>query len=729
MAIVAGDWEITRSSGNIRYIGGDHDNSPTYATVIEFHRWLQNLADDATASGNDELDITNTDPSRRSTDNIITLINGYNITSVEAEHLYDGSIIQNDGDDIWDGIVNFGNAAVQIQIIQNGAIIADDFWNFSGAGLNADAAAGISHRFMVKVKNSGTDIDNRKLIGICRRYKFNYSEFSINGTSRGNNVFALSDASDLNNTTDATTVDDWTEITNTLEGYSAIDVNNDDINEHYYSEWDRDTYTINQFYERIKWLSKDPTTEDACVDTGSDIVVDDATITGTAQSFTIGVNNTLITKATINLKIGAGTPTGNVIASIFSHSGSFGTSSVPNVIVGSASDAIDSTILTTTYQKIIFNFATPVPVSASTNYCLVITHADGSAGNYIHAQGDATGTHAGNRAHDTAGWAADAAEDMAFSVYTAPNIYGLPGNLFRGITHQVAITDLTSGNWSTPELLSWPTGTGQLLAIDNETSGSATVLWMQLLTGIIPATNTITGATNGATGTAGTVTERTINKPFCGVSTGSAIIGAYGIGIQKLDLTSSDRVTSLEADVITPPNYVINTLSGLISGEDRVLVGPWNGSATDSNGDPAITKDQLSLSGNLTTDNIIEIIVAEAIPSDTPATGYIRVTDDNGFERRLHYSAWTTSTFTIDTTDGNEDFNSVNATSGNNVYIAYIDELAGSSTASFTSVQSGTRQLVVIVRDGESTPIKQFISSWSQTSSNGTITAIRTTDA
>lgn len=92
--LVSSDWTVTRSNGNVRYIGDDHGGSaPSYATVIEFHRWLQGLADDAVASGDDELDITNMDPSRRSTDNIITLINGYNIGATEAEHLYDGSII------------------------------------------------------------------------------------------------------------------------------------------------------------------------------------------------------------------------------------------------------------------------------------------------------------------------------------------------------------------------------------------------------------------------------------------------------------------------------------------------------------------------------------------------------------------------------------------------------------------------------------------------------------
>lgn len=578
MGITASDWTIDRLTKVIAYIGDDHGGaSPSYATVIDFHRWLQGLADDAVASGDDELDITNVDPSRRSTDNIITLINGYTIGNTEAEHLYDGSIIYSGGDEIYDGIVNFGNADVQIQIIQNGAVLTDDWWNYNGGGLNADASAGISHRFMIKTRTSGADIDGRRLIGTTRTFGNTFGEFSINGTARGNNVLALSDATDLNNQTAEGTVGGWTTITNT-EGYRSIDVDNNGVDEHYYSEWNRDTYTINQLYERLKYLTRDGSSE---------------------------------------------------------------------------------------------------------------------------------------------------------------TIYGLNGELFRGITHEIAISSPT-GTFVEPESLSWGSGatagTGQLLAIDSTTAG--TKMWIQLLTGVAPNANTITG-NGGATATAGTVTDRsaTINTPFVGVSTGSAIIGAYGVGIEATDLTSSDKVKDLGNNVITPPNYVTNTVGGLVSGEDRVLVGPWDGSSTDTNGDPAINKNQLKLHTTLSADNITSVVVEAgdeaAIPSDTPSSGYIRVTDDNGFERRLHYTSWddATDTFTIDTTDGNEDFATVNATAGNDVYIAYIDELASGTTATFTSVQSGSRDLVVVVRDGDSTPIKQFISSWSQTSSAGTITAIRTSDA
>ena len=94
MAFTEADWSITRSNGNIRYIGDDHGGaSPSYATVIELHRALQDFADDASSSGDDQLDITDPTPSDRSTDNIITLLGSYNIDDTAAEHLFDGSII------------------------------------------------------------------------------------------------------------------------------------------------------------------------------------------------------------------------------------------------------------------------------------------------------------------------------------------------------------------------------------------------------------------------------------------------------------------------------------------------------------------------------------------------------------------------------------------------------------------------------------------------------------
>jgi len=562
MPIVPADWSITRSTGDIRYIGDDHGGgSPSYATVIEFHRFLQDLADDASSVGDDEIDITDENPSSRSTDNIITLLGAYNIDATAAEHLFDGSIIQAGGDEIFDGIVNFGNADVQIQIIQNGAVLSDDWWNFSGAGLNADAAQGISHRFMILTRTGGADIDGRRLVGTSRRFGKTYAEFGINGTSRGNNVLALSDSDDLNNTTPEGTVSGWNTITNLNEGYTGIDVNNDGSPEFYYSEWDKATFSINEFYERMKWLTRDGSGE---------------------------------------------------------------------------------------------------------------------------------------------------------------TIYGISGELFRGITHQFDYDGESGGPFTEPETITWAGGTGQLLAINDQ--GASGTIWMQLLSGTIPNDNdVITGGSSSATANVnGSVIERSISAPFIGASTGSAIIGAYGVGIQATDLTNADSLFDLTNTPVQPPNFVTFSVGGVVSGEDRVLVGPWDGVDTDLEGNPAVDLDQFTVNGALSGGEGT-ININGTIQSDTPSSGTIRVFDGDQYIR-VTYTGFTATSFTgcIGTPA---------AADGANLWISYIDILASASSETFTGVYNVDRQLVVKVRDGGVTPIREFISSATLGSNGGSVTAIRTSDA
>jgi hypothetical protein len=544
------------SNGNIRYTGSAHGTAGAgYYTVIEFHRWLQDLADNASASGDDLLDITNDTPSERSTDNIITLYNPYNIDDTLAEHLYDGSIIQKDGDEIYDGIVNFGKEGIHIELMQNGSLISNDFWNTTPngettEGLNRDTSAGISHRFMVKVRTGGSDIDGRRLIGLNREFGFTYGEFSINGTSRGNNVLALTHSTDLNNQTSETTVSGWTSITNT-EGYTGIDVTGDGVDEYYYSKWDTSTYSINQFYERTKYLSRRGSTS---------------------------------------------------------------------------------------------------------------------------------------------------------------TLYGLNGNIFRGITHEIDV-DNASGTFQAVEDVSWTGGTGQMFAIDSTTS--PTKMWIQLLTGSAPGDNvTITGGTSSATCQVNVnVIERPVSKPFVGASTGSAIIGSYGLGIETDDLSASDKLFDLTNTQRIPPNNVTFTVYGLVSSEDRVLVAPEDGGGIDY--------DQLSLNGALSSGGTT-VTISGSIPSDTPSSGTIRVWDGTIYTR-VTYSAWSGSSFTGCS-------NVPNASDGANVWISYIDKLADASSVSFTGVYASDRSLFIRVRDGGSSPIKTFETTGTLGSSGGSATAIRTSD-
>ena len=698
------------SNGDIRYTGTTNNY-----TVIQLHRWLGDLMDDAQASGNDILDITDSTASERSTDNIITLKPPYNIDEIAARHLYDGSIIQDNGDTIYDGILVFSAPGTYLSVQQNGKLVTPNFWT---TGLNADAANGISHRFMLKVRTGGSDIDGRRLIGQTREFGYSFSEFRINGTARGNNVMALTYATDLNNQTASSTVAGYTSISNT-EGYRTLDVDNNAISEHYYSEWNKSTYTINQFYERTKWLSQRTFIEDSNADTGTNYALDNTT-TRRAQSFTVGANSLLLSRVHVNLKK-VGTPTGNLVAKLYAHSGTYGTSSVATGAALATSVNIDVSKLTTSYQEVEIGFDTQYYMTNGTNYVISIEYT-GTATDYVHVEGDSTGTHSGNLSTWTGSWAAAAAEDLHFKVYASPRLYGLNGEIFRGITHEINL-DGGTGTWSNVETVTWSGGSGQMLAIDNTTATSATKMWIQLLTGVAPTDNqTITGSTSGATNTVNvTVIERTLSQPFIGASTGSAIIGAYGVGIETTDLTASDKVFDLTNTQVTPPNYVTFTVGGLVSGEDRVLVGPESGGT--------LNVAQFTLNGALTGAAVTSVVVNTTIPSDTPATGTIRILLNSGIYRRVSYTSYTGSTFTIPSTD----FSSDNANTSNNTFISYIDKLATSASESFTVVYSTNRALFVRVRDGgtagDNIPIKTFETAATLGSAGGSVTAIRTSDA
>lgn len=817
--LVAADWTIDRQTGNIRYSGHDHDGvSPSYATVIELHRWLQELATDgAPISVDDELDISATNPSQRSTDNIITLINGYNLDDASIEHLYDGSIIQDGGDTIYDGIVNFGNPSVQIQIIQDGAVIADDYWNYNlggsasggsgttltdtgafagltldgytvvnmtdpcqglalsntddtitfdtgqlhgsgnedfaasdayliGQPLNPNAAQGISHRFMIKTRANGVDIDGRRLIGICRRYGNTYSEFKINGTSRGNNVLALSDTGDLNNTTAPQTAGGttWdTDFSNT-GGLRLIDVDQDTTDEEYYSEWTwANTHTINDLYERVKIESEDVATADidghglagnvfrgithnfSFAGAGADLDTNDLIAWGTAIAYNAGTGTYNVGEAIIE-----DTATPQWKGRILAIDDNTGTGTL---IVAVEEGTVETTdTFTCTGGGVGTVNGTPTAVSG---------------GGVLHC--------------------------------LAVDDDGATGNLYCQILKGTA-----------------PPNSGVIYDCGTDLSA-------------IDATATLT--------TSSAATDRAVSTPAIGASTGTAIIGAYGFGVAYTKLASTDKVFDLTGTQVIPPNNVTNSVVlGTDYSDDRVLVAPWDGLTLDVNGDPTVGISYLTLATALTTDDITSVVVNEdltdaEIAAFLPSSGYLQVIDDAGAIRRLEYSGYVgaTSTFTITTTTGDEDFlgdeaavgNSVtvgqmhlttalsggtetsavvnnipgstpnsgtvrivndegfhirtpfstyddgtdtftitssdwsgtgltdSASIGNHVYVTYIDKLAAASTESFQAVYDIDLNLVVVVRDGESSPIKQFISSWAFGDSNSSISVIKTSDA
>jgi hypothetical protein len=302
---------------------------------------------------------------------------------------------------------------------------------------------------------------------------------------------------------------------------------------------------------------------------------------------------------------------------------------------------------------------------------------------------------------------------------SSETIYGLNGDLFRGITHEITI-DAPTGTFVEPEALSWTGGTGQLLAINSTTAG--TKMWIQLLTGVTPGDGlTITGNSTATATVNVTVLSRTVPSTFIGTSTGSAINpGAFGIGIGADDLTVSDLLVDLTNTSNTPPNNVQFTVSNLVSG-DRILVGPEDGAG-------GLDLDQNTLNGTLNGATVTSVVVTTTIPSDTPASGTVRILNDEGRYVRIPYSSYTGSTFTIPSYDFSGTGANDSCTTGNNVFISYIDKATSSTSELVTVVYNADRTMFVRVRNSTA-QIKTFESTGSLTSSGGSATTGRISDA
>lgn len=648
-AITAGEVSIA-ANGDIRWTGAAQTH-----TVLELDEFIQDLADDAVAVGNDLIDITSENPSNKSTDQIIELIDHsasggptYNIDDEMAEHLFDGSVLQRGGAELYSGLEVLGavnNTSTQIMVIQNNDIYqftttpASPFWgDQSTGGFNGDAASGLLMRCLIKTRVDGADIDGKRIRVQARHWGDTYDFFNV-AMGEGVSVAALGTTPDPQNDTLQATVTAYTHVVNSggtanapTGGYQTIDLNNGNGAQPYYSGW---TYGADTSGDGLKGIWE---------------YIKDLSGNGTAKTID-GINGELFLGITHQ----------------FDYDGEVG---------GPFTER----------ETIAWGTRFAYDTEASGPFTLgefVTIGSSGAAGKLVDL--------------DDAGTTGDmviALEDTSITLLDNDVITGLTSGATAAING--AITDNSAAG-----------GTGILLADD----GTDT-MWMQLFTGTAPVDNLrIIGNTSSATALVnGAPTLRTLPKIFLGSYTGS-LIGAFGIGVVSSDLTATDTITDLLNVTQTPPNNVTFTVTGLVSGEDRVLVGPRAAGI--------LQKDQFGVASPALVSGSTTIVQDAAIPTDTPTSGDIRVQDDNGIYLETPYTSYTGSTYTLTGTYGST------AAIANDIFVAYIDELAGAASASFTSVFLSTRDLQVRVRDGGATPIDPFEAPSQLTSSGGTIAAIR----
>ena len=763
-AIIDSDVSIS-SAGAIRWAS----NTTNTHTVLEFIQWLQDKQDDGQAAGDDLLDITVDTPFERSTDQILTLNSPFNIDDNFAKHLYDGSVSQTDPTDgeetLYSGLRVIGpvETNTEYMILQDGKLL-DGWW---GTGVNAEAAPSlVFSRHLIKSKFAGVAIDGQRITVLARELGDQYRRFPATlGT--GNSVAAIGNGGDLFNTSsDATLAGYFGNISNT-EGFQDIDIEGTGTTYEFFSQWTDGTQSTNDVYEYTKWVSQraSKTASATKTATGNWLTVDNATTQGVAQEFTAPANLELLVGCQVTLRF-QGTRadlTGNVYAELYDSDDGSPAAPTGGVLARSENIPISNIQNSSAGEAVLFQFNMLDPsdgsdqrdsmdMTASQTYFIAIRHDEGTATEYIEIDGDTTASDPYYATYNGATWSGVTGTSFGLEVYSSPEIHGIAGDRFEGISVSVAY-DAETG--SVPETLSpansyclWGTeftydalsggpffpgelaqiytdsgktsfvtgatilyddatdqlivaqdtvssladdyyieglvsganclvndlsitdndksgGTGIVLAKDDNTGSGE--LYIQILSGVSPVDNSLvyssgTPLSNFTTSTA-VITSRTINPEFLGTSTGSNIIGAYGQCFVPADVGSSDTFFDLSDTQRTPPNNQTFTVSGLVAGEDRVLVGPRSAGA--------LNKTQLATDVSLTTTHAT-VECSAAPPAGTPSSGTIRVELDSGIFRRVRYQAISGNDYTLlaDDTFTSGDVDITDGAGGNSVNIA-----------------------------------------------------------
>lgn len=172
-------------NGDIRHVGGT-----TVYTALQLHEWLQDLADDASASGDDNVSILTANPSKldgpRSAIKpmLLNLLNGFNIDDTAAQFLNFGSIQQDGTNILYTGVKTIGSplvAASPMYIVQNSAKLTK-YWPNGHI------------QVLVKGKTAGALIDAGDIRVYSRKYGQTYGDFAANLVAGGEQPAAISTA-------------------------------------------------------------------------------------------------------------------------------------------------------------------------------------------------------------------------------------------------------------------------------------------------------------------------------------------------------------------------------------------------------------------------------------------------------------------------------------------------------------------------------------------------------
>lgn len=147
----------------------------------------------------------------------------------------------------------------------------------------------------------------------------------------------------------------------------------------------------------------------------STVALGNGTNTGIGQSFTATAG--LLSKARFYLSK-TGSPTGNITAKLYAHSGTLGVNSVPTGAALATSNTVAASSLTGSLTLTDFYFpSTWFTLVNATNYVVTVEYNGGDGSNFVNVGYDGSApTHGGNYSVNTGTWAADVLRDVCFYV-------------------------------------------------------------------------------------------------------------------------------------------------------------------------------------------------------------------------------------------------------------------------------------------------------------------------
>ena len=242
------------ASGDGTVNGMIHDRA---YSPLHLHRLLSDLNDDEDIqSGGDDLSRVDPTASGKDTDKIVNLLGTVTVTDEIIQHMYDGSISQDNGNTLYSGAniqVTSPNADTQPILIKNDSIITD-YWKNAYMPHSIDG----NIRIMIKTRDDGVDIDGRRIRGVLAEFGDSYF---MGGTTLGLGTVALAlfSSTDGNNQTALGTVATYSPTE--IEGFQLVDYNNGNGNTEYGYKIDYDGETALETYEYTKYIQRRGTAE------------------------------------------------------------------------------------------------------------------------------------------------------------------------------------------------------------------------------------------------------------------------------------------------------------------------------------------------------------------------------------------------------------------------------------------------------------------------------------